>query len=401
MPPRKKPVVSKAAENGVSPGDVAETPSDTVVSSVVAAMGASIVSSSNVAESSVPVLDSTQTKVGTTTKAKREKKTTKHKVVAVVTADGIQGAFQNETRRPLIVSLPIHSSDIQFHDQLFTYDPRPPTTYEAFNADITDPFAEESTYEKVPQGDQILDSKTAHQEKEIDSSTYQTTTTIVQFDEQKENHVAASHPVSHPRTEYGPTTLLVQFSSTKQTHELPSESSLGCFWCCETFSGRPCVIPTRVLENIWHVYGNFCTPQCGMAYLLSEILDTHTRWERIALLHRLYGAQCAGKVYPAPSREVLQRFGGPVNGVDFRAICEGQRVRVDIAQPPMVSILASMDTKPIDFYETPLRNTFTPPSMYQTTRSSEEPKSLTLKRTKPLKDRESTLDSCFTQMVRA
>ena len=58
-------------------------------------------------------------------KQKREKKASKHKIVAVVTSDGIQGSFQSETRRPLIAHLPVHSSEIQFHDQPFVYDPTP------------------------------------------------------------------------------------------------------------------------------------------------------------------------------------------------------------------------------------------------------------------------------------
>lgn len=50
------------------------------------------------------------------TKPKRERKSTKHPVVAVVTPDGIQGTFQAEVKRPLIVHLPIHSKDVKFHD---------------------------------------------------------------------------------------------------------------------------------------------------------------------------------------------------------------------------------------------------------------------------------------------
>jgi hypothetical protein len=137
-----------------------------------------------------------------------------------------------------------------------------------------------------------------------------------------------------------------------------------------------------------------------MAYLLSEILDTHTRWERIALLNRLYAKQINGRIYPAPNRETLQRFGGPLTTQAFRSICENQSIRVDIHMPPMVSILASMDTKPIDFYETPLRNTFASPHQMTVQRTSDEPTGLKLKRTKPLKDKESTLDACLQFTIR-
>ena len=199
------------------------------------------------------------------------------------------------------------------------------------------------------------------------------------------------------RKEYGSDKLLVEYSNSSKTHILPSETSVACFWCCENFSGRPCIIPSHVIDDVWQVYGNFCSPQCGMAYLITELLDTHTRWERIALLNRLYSTFTDGRIYPAPPRECMQRFGGTISSNEFHKICDSRRIRIDIHMPPMVSILASIDTKPIDFYETPLCTIFT--SSYQTpttvTQSVPEIKGLKLRRTKPLKDKESTLDSCL------
>jgi hypothetical protein len=327
------------------------------------------------------------------TKPKREKKSTKHKVVAIITADGIQGSFQPEIKRPLIAHLPIHSSEIQFHDQPFVYDPKPPEQFEAFNAADIDPFSEEAAFESTArEQDQDHDQNdTLEQEQEQvepESSSKK----------QKSTPASAPTSTSAPRKEYGPTKLLVQFANTKHTHELPASTDLACFWCCDEFQGRPCVIPMKIVDTIWHVYGNFCTPQCAMAHLLSELLDTHVRWERIALLNRLYSTT-VGKIYPAPSRESLQRFGGPVSIDDFRAICDAQRIRIDVHLPPMVSILASMDTKPIDFYESSMKsNALTP---YQSiVKMNDESSNYKLKRSKPLKDKESTLDACLQIITR-
>ncbi len=321
-------------------------------------------------------------------KGKREKKSTKHKVVAIVTADGIQGSFQPEKQRPLIAQLPIKTSEIQFHDQPIAYDPKPPGNPEAFDAGEIDPFSTEATYEVMPV---VVAPSGIHSEKEVvkksDSSAPATYDSI---------------PVStaQQKREYGPTQLLVQYKSTHSTQELPSTSTVACFWCCELFDTRPCVIPTTVLEGVWRVYGNYCTPQCALAYLLSESMDTHTRWERIALLNRLYAESFDGRIYPAPSRESLQRFGGPMPSEEFRALSMAQRVRVDIHLPPMVSILASMDTKPIDFYETTTRNTTVNPYQQSLAKQHDEPQTLKLKRTKPLRDKESTLDACLNILVR-
>lgn len=322
-------------------------------------------------------------------KAKREKKTSKHKVVAIITPDGIQGSFQPEKQRPLIAHLPIKTADIQFHDQPIVYDPKPPGNPEAYDAAEIDPFSTEATYHVVP----VITSPGEHI-REITTSENEVVETSVP--------IQSTIPVStaQQKHEYGPTTLLVQFKSSNSTRELPPSSTAACFWCCESFEGRPCVIPSYISDNTWHVYGNYCTPQCALAYLLTETIDTHTRWERIALLNRLYSDSFEGRIYPAPSRESLQRFGGPVSAEDYRTMSIRQRVRVDIQLPPMVSILASMDTKPIDFYETTLRNTSVNPYQQLLTKQNDDHVPLKLKRTKPLKDKESTLDACLNIKVR-
>jgi hypothetical protein len=303
--------------------------------------------------------------------AKKEKKSKKHQVVAVITPDGIQGSFQSETRRSLIGHLPIHSNEIQFHEQHLTYDPRPPCQPEAFNAGEIDPFSTEATYENM--------------------------TPLINI-EKKEEPMATKKEVEKPveRKDYNNDKLLVEYSNSSKTHILPSETTVACFWCCENFKGRPCIIPSQLVDNIWQVYGNFCSPQCSMAYLIVENLDTHTRWERIALLNRLYGNHIKGRIYPAPPRECLERFGGTISSQEFHKICDAGRIRIDIHMPPMVSILASIDTKPIDFYETPLCTIYTASNQTSTLlQTPTEVKGLKLRRTKPLKDKESTLDSCL------
>ena len=192
------------------------------------------------------------------TKAKREKKSTKHKVVAIITPDGIQGSFQPEKQRPLIAHLPIKTSEIQFHDQPIIYDPKPPGNPEAYDAGEIDPFSTEATYtyEGFPTGKPENTVVAAEQPEHTEV-------------ESKSQQVQIPVSTAQQKREYGPTTLLVQFKSSNSTRELPASSTAACFWCCEVFEGRPCVIPSFISDNTWHVYGNYCTPQCALAYLLS------------------------------------------------------------------------------------------------------------------------------------
>jgi hypothetical protein len=74
----------------------------------------------------------------------------------------------------------------------------------------------------------------------------------------------------------------------------------------------------------------------------------------------------------------------------FRATVREKKVRVDLHMPPMVSILGSIDTKPIDFFDTNLKHSGPIVAAAAAQRVAEE--GLRLKRTKPLKDKESTLD---------
>jgi len=125
--------------------------------------------------------------------------------------------------------------------------------------------------------------------------------------------------------------------------------------------------------------------------VLNETIDPHVRWERIALLHRIYDADGKNRLFPSPVRDTLQLFGGPLSIESFRATIRQNKVRIDLHMPPMVSILGSIDTKPIDFFDTNMKNTMIGTLQQEKTTRAEE--GLRLKRNKPLKDRESTLDS--------
>ena len=126
--------------------------------------------------------------------------------------------------------------------------------------------------------------------------------------------------------------------------------------------------------------------------------DSHTRWEQFALLYRVYSEACQGKIHPAPSRNGLKLFGGSLTITEYRNLIRSHKVRVDVHLPPMVSILATMDTKPIDFYDASLTKGVTE-TVKERLQKAEEV--LRLRRTKPLKAWESTLDACINLKIRA
>lgn len=189
--------------------------------------------------------------------------------------------------------------------------------------------------------------------------------------------------------------LMVRFQDANREQRLPESTEIACFWDCNPFRGQPCVIPTGIEEGIWRVYGNFCCPECAAAFLFNERLDSNVQWERYALLNRLYVTSPLDTepIRLAPARSALRLFGGNLEVADYRSIVGEKRLRIDVMTPPMISIIQVMDTKPIDFYDAAMKNTFIPWEMDRMNRPGAQ--GLRLRRTKPVAEKESTLEWCM------
>jgi hypothetical protein len=326
----------------------------------------------------------------TPVKDEKPKKTAKKKqfpIVAVVGPDGIEGNLIPEVKRPLIVHLPIQSKDVLMNDMPIIYDPHPPSDAIPYDINADNPF-----YENVEQVEQASNTIITPQnvieapqptlnaeQKQVESMTVTINESEIDYYNLKAN-------------------LLVQFKDSSDIKTVPKTSDVACFWCCHQFVNRPVVLPIRDTGEYLQVMGNFCSPECACAYLFDMRQDSHTRWEQLALLYRVYGDACGGKIHPAPSRNVLKLFGGNLGITEYRNLIRSHKVRVDVHLPPMVSILATMDTKPIDFYDASLTKGVTE-TVKERLQKAEEV--LRLRRTKPLKAWESTLDACINLKIRA
>ena len=326
----------------------------------------------------------------TPVKEEKPKKTTKKKqfpVVATVGPEGIKGNLLPEVRRPLIVHLPIQSKDVPNNDMPLVYDPHPPTDALPYDMNLDNPFYE--TVENIESN--IIPSNTI----QLPSHTEQPAP--IEHNVTITNTTTSSHETEIDYYNLK-STLLVQFKDSSEIKTIPQTSDVACFWCCHTFTNRPVVLPVRDTGEYLTVIGNFCTPECACAYLFDMRQDSHTRWEQLSLLYRVYGEACQGKIHPAPSRNILKLFGGNLSITEYRKLIRSHKVRVDIHLPPMVSILATMDTKPIDFYDASLTKGVTD-TVKERLQKAEEV--LRLRRTKPLKAWESTLDACINLKIKA
>lgn len=301
-------------------------------------------------------------------------------VVAVITPDGIEGNLLAPTRRPLVVHLPIQSKDVLINDMPITYDPHPPIEAQPYDVNAENPFHEELEHIHDPISHQSIDTSTiSTKNDEISSSSTNITTNT-------------ANPVDEIDFYRLKATFLVQYKNSSDVKTIPTSTDAACFWCCHTFTHRPVVLPVRDTGEHLVVMGNFCCPECACSYLFDMRQDSHMRWEQLSLLYRVYGEVCGGNIHPAPHRTLLKMFGGCLSIEQYRKMIRSHHVRVDIHLPPMVSILATMDTKPIDFYDASLTKNV---NETVTERLQKAEEVLRLRRTKPLKAWESTLDACI------
>ena len=292
------------------------------------------------------------------------KKSRKPPVVAVVTPDGIQGSLHQTEQRPLVAHLPIHKSDID--SDLF--------------CEMKGPESEPGPGVSVP---------TPYDPADVFSQ-FSTSNEVIHMKEQE----AKPPPVSRGSLPlHYSEKLMIRYQDANRDQKLPEGTDVACFWDCHPFRGTPCAIPIVIEEGIWRVYGNFCSPECAAAHLFNERLDSNVQWERYALLNRLYAPTSEVGVRLAPSRNIIRLFGGPLDVSDFRAINTEQRMRIDVMTPPMISIIQVMDTKPIDFYDSSMKNSFIPWEMDRMNRPGAQ--GLRLRRTKPIAEKETTLEFCM------
>lgn len=340
-----------------------------------------------VSKKTAPVVATVTNEITETTvkKSRSAKKTPQ--VVAFVSPTGITGSFLAE-QRPLIAHIPVTTSSLSFDTgPAMKYDPEVPEVPQAYDIG----HDEMSYLEGVPEGDGVssdLVTALSMTMAAAEVSAAPTTTTAA---------AAVTHDVRSKLPSHYSEKLMVLFQDSNRYQKLPEKTETACFWCCHSFTSCPCAIPSHILDEIWYVYGNFCSPECATAYLFKERIDNQVQWERYALLNSLYTLDAnipAGSshgIRPAPPREVLRMFGGSMDITEYRALVHEKRLRIDVLTPPMVSIIQTMDTKPIDFYDQNLKNVFIRNDI-QHKYNAPGAQGLRLRRSKPIKSRESTVE---------
>lgn len=110
----------------------------------------------------------------------------------------------------------------------------------------------------------------------------------------------------------------------------------ACFWCTCDFDNPPIYIPKNEIRNVYQVYGCFCSPQCGTAYLMQERLDSSIKFERYQLLNHIYGKiyNYEKNIKPAPDPHyILDKYYGTLSIKEYRNLFKNDQLLLVVEKP--------------------------------------------------------------------
>ena len=143
-----------------------------------------------------------------------------------------------------------------------------------------------------------------------------------------------------------------------------SDKKSACFWCTYDFDNPPIYIPKYYIKNSYHVYGCFCTPECSIAYLMEENIDSSIKFERYQLSNNIYSQiyNYTKNIKPAPNPYyILDKYYGNLNIHEYRSLLRNDKLFL-IVDKPLTRILPELHEDNDDFIIT---NKIIPSNTYQ------------------------------------
>lgn len=132
--------------------------------------------------------------------------------------------------------------------------------------------------------------------------------------------------------------------NTNKEKIVPEKTDIVCWWCTHTFDTYPTYLPDHYHDGIFHVFGNFCSDNCKCAYNI-RMNDYKTR-ERHYLINQMAKMidKSTKEIVPAPSPEILKKFGGPVEIDEYRRNFIKPTKEFRFMIPPMISVMPTVET---------------------------------------------------------
>ena len=130
-----------------------------------------------------------------------------------------------------------------------------------------------------------------------------------------------------------------------------SENALRDTRTVSLSSGAAFGLPVRRVGGVLQTIGVFCSPECALAFALDSGYRFGDVSKMQAWLHELYREPKVGvaAISPAPPRESLERFGGPLTRTEFSTAPDNNALTRRVVYRPMVSVCGFKDEARLEF----------------------------------------------------
>ena len=143
---------------------------------------------------------------------------------------------------------------------------------------------------------------------------------------------------------------LKQLQQNLHTNNINDKKS-ACFWCTCDFDNPPMYIPRYYVNDMYQVYGCFCSPECAVASLMEENIDSSTKFERYHFLNHIYAKifNYTKNIKPAPNPYyLLNKFYGNLTIQEYRSMLRNERLFI-VIDKPLTRILPELHEGNDDF----------------------------------------------------
>lgn len=133
-------------------------------------------------------------------------------------------------------------------------------------------------------------------------------------------------------------------SINKNKINICEKTNIACWWCTYNFDTQPLFMPDHYKNNIYFVFGNYCSFSCMLAY--NENMDDYRKGVRTALIKQLYREMfnCDDmNIKSAGPRELLDKFGGPMHITKYRDSNIVSRKTFKITIPPQIPLISDLE----------------------------------------------------------
>ena len=137
--------------------------------------------------------------------------------------------------------------------------------------------------------------------------------------------------------------IFLKYDESNKKKKWPKSTDYDCLWDSHPFKNIPFGIPIKKTNNVVHMFGNFCSPECAAAHCFTM---NDNVWEKYSLLNDIYGNNKPVRI--ANSKLLLKKFGGIYTINEFRSLNINNSKIYKLCLPPILSLIPTLEETNID-----------------------------------------------------